>query len=181
MAFNINAFRSQMVGDGSRPNLFEVSMPFPSFANPGSASTKLTFTCRTASLPGSTVNSVTVPYMGRETKFAGNRIFADWVITVINDEDFVVRNTFERWLNAINSHTGNLRLASALPPTSYTVDANVIHYGKTGNTTKTYKFIGMFPTDVSVIDVDWGANDQFEEFSVTLAYQYWTAETDTII
>ena len=31
MAFNVNQFRSQMVGDGARPNLFEVSMPFPGF------------------------------------------------------------------------------------------------------------------------------------------------------
>jgi hypothetical protein len=29
MAFNINQFRSQMTGDGARPNLFEVTMPFP--------------------------------------------------------------------------------------------------------------------------------------------------------
>jgi hypothetical protein len=29
MAFNVNEFRSQMIGDGARPNLFEVSMPFP--------------------------------------------------------------------------------------------------------------------------------------------------------
>ena len=43
MAFSINQFRSQMTGDGARPNLFEVSMPFPGFANPGDAQQKLTF------------------------------------------------------------------------------------------------------------------------------------------
>jgi hypothetical protein len=32
MAFSVNEFRSQMVGDGARPNLFEVSMPFPGFS-----------------------------------------------------------------------------------------------------------------------------------------------------
>ena len=32
MAFNVNEFRSQMIGDGARPNLFEVSMPFPGFS-----------------------------------------------------------------------------------------------------------------------------------------------------
>ena len=39
----------------------------------------------------------------------------------------------------------------------------------------------MFPVDVSPIDVDWGANDQMEEFSVTLAYQWWTSAADGII
>lgn len=181
MAFKINDFRSQMVGDGARPNLFEVSMPFPGFASPGNAQTKITFMCRAASLPGSTVNNVIIPYFGRELKFAGNRVFADWTVTIINDEDFSVRNAFERWLVGINSHVANIRLATALPPTGYTVDANITQYGKTGNTLKKYKFVGLFPTDVSPIDTDWGANDQFEEFSVTLSYQWWTAEGDKVI
>jgi hypothetical protein len=33
----------------------------------------------------------------------------------------------------------------------------------------------MFPTDVSQIDVDWGSNDTIEEFTVTMAYQWWEA------
>ena len=37
MAFNINEFRSQMQGDGARPNLFEVTLPFPAFSLPGNA------------------------------------------------------------------------------------------------------------------------------------------------
>ena len=55
MAFNVNEFRSQMVGDGARPNLFEVSMPFPGFSSPGNAQSKLTFMCKTAQLPGSAI------------------------------------------------------------------------------------------------------------------------------
>ena len=43
MAFNINEFRSQMQGDGARPNLFEVTLPFPAFSLPGTAQTKLSF------------------------------------------------------------------------------------------------------------------------------------------
>jgi len=74
MAFSVNEFRSQMVGDGARPNLFEVSMPFPVFSAPGNAQTKLTFMCKTAQLPGSTLGVVPVQYFGRELKFVGNRI-----------------------------------------------------------------------------------------------------------
>ncbi|MCK9369356.1 phage tail protein [Candidatus Dojkabacteria bacterium] len=181
MAFSVNDFRSQMVGDGARPNLFEVSMPFPGFSAPGNAQTKLTFMAKTAQLPASTVNAVPVNYFGRELKFAGNRTFTDWVITVINDEDFVVRNAFERWLNGINSHNLNIRTPIALPPIGYTVDGEVIQYGKTGNTLKKYKFIGLFPTDVSQIDVDWGANDQIEEFTVTLSYQWWESVADGVV
>ena len=37
MAFSVNEFRSQMAGDGARPNLFEVSMPFPILSSPANA------------------------------------------------------------------------------------------------------------------------------------------------
>lgn len=176
MAFEINQFRAQMIGDGARPNLFEVSMPFPSFAGNADVSTKLTFMCKTAQLPGATVGVVPVQYFGRELKFAGNRTFADWTITVINDEDFVLRNSFERWMNALNSHRTNVRNPAALRPSSYSVDANVTQFGKTGDQLKKYRFVGVFPTDLTPIDVDWGSNDTIEEFSVTLSYQWWEAD-----
>ena len=180
MAFNVNEFRSQMVGDGARPNLFEVSMPFPTFALPGNAQQKLTFMCKTAQLPGSTVNTVPVQYFGRELKFAGNRTFTDWTISVINDEDFTVRNAFERWMNGMNSHALNVRNPAAATPNGYTVDAGVTQFGKGGNTLKKYKFIGVFPTDLSPIDVDWGSNDVIEEFTVTLSYQWWESAEDNV-
>ena len=41
MAFSVNEFRSQMTGDGARPNLFEVTMPFPTFSQPANAQSKL--------------------------------------------------------------------------------------------------------------------------------------------
>jgi len=180
MAFNINQFRSQMQGDGARPNLFEVTVPFPPFALPGTALTKLTFMCKTAQLPGSTVNTVPVQYFGRELKFAGNRTFQDWNITIINDEDFIIRNAFERWMNGLNSHSLNVRNPAAATPNSYTVDSEVRQYSKGGDILKKYKFIGMFPTDVAPIDVDWGSNDTIEEFSVTLAFQWWESAEDLV-
>ena len=175
MAFNVNEFRSQMIGDGARPNLFEVSMPFPVFSAPGNAQTKLTYMCKTAQIPGSTLVVVPVQYFGRELKFVGNRTFTDWTITIINDEDFVIRNAFERWMAGINSHNLNVRNPAALAPLGYSVDGDVTQFGKNGNTLKKYKFIGLFPTDLTPIDVDWGSNDTIEEFTVTLAFQWWEA------
>ena len=168
MAFNVNEFRSQLVGDGARPNLFEVSLPFPAFSSPGTAQAKTTFMCKTAQLPGSTLGVVPVQYFGRELKFVGNRTFADWTITVINDE-------------GINSHGLNVRNPAALTPGGYTVDGEVTQFGKTGSELKKYKFIGLFPSDLTPIDVDWGSNDTIEEFSVTLTYQWWESVADNVI
>ena len=181
MAFNINEFRSQMQGDGARPNLFEVTLPFPAFSLPGNAQTKMSFMCKSAQLPGSTVNSIPMQYFGRELKFAGNRSFTDWSITIINDEDFVIRNAFERWMNGLSSHSLNLRNPAAATVLGYTVDGEVRQYGKTGNILKKYKFVGLCPTDISAIDVDWGSNDAIEEFTVNLTYQWWEAVEDAVV
>jgi hypothetical protein len=178
MAFNVAEFRANMIGDGARPNLFSVSLVFPTVAtNATAAGQKVTFMAKAAQLPGSTVGTVPVFYFGREMKFPGNRSFADWTLTIINDEDFVIRNSLESWLNAINSHAGNVRNNVAQSSTGYSVDATVTQYGKSGDVLKTYKFVGMFPVDVSPIDLDWGSNDSIEEYSATFAYQWWEANT----
>jgi len=181
MAFSVNQFRSQMSGDGARPNLFEVSMPFPAFSAPENAQQQMTFMCKSAQLPGSTLGVIPVQYFGRELKFAGNRTFVDWTVTILNDENFVIRNAFERWMNGINSHVLNIRNPAALTPSSYTVDGNVYQYGKNGNVIKNYKFVGLFPTDLTPIDLDWGSNDTIEEFSVTLSYQWWESTQDNVV
>jgi hypothetical protein len=178
MAFNVTEFRSNMVGDGARPNLFSVSLIFPTIATNGSLSgQKLTFMAKAAQLPGSTINQVPVYYFGREVKFAGNRSFADWSLQIINDEDFTIRNSMESWMNAINSHAGNVRNSAAQNSVGYTTDAIVTQYGKTGQPLKSYKFVGMFPLDLAPIDLDWGSNDTIEEYSVTFAYQWWETNT----
>ena len=80
-------------------------------------------------------------------------------------------------MNGINSHGGNLRTATAGSPSGYSVDAKVDQYDKAGNVLKSYKFVGAFPVDLSPIDLDWGSNDSIEEFSATLAYQWWESDT----
>lgn len=178
MAFNVAEFRANMIGDGARPNLFQVTLTFPSIAANGvAAGQKATFMAKAAQLPGSTVGQIPVYYFGRELKFAGNRSFSDWTLQIINDEDFTIRNSIESWMNSINSHAGNVRDAAAVNPSSYTVDAVVTQYGKTGNELKSYKFVGMFPLDLAPIDLDWSSNDTIEEYAVTFAYQWWETNT----
>jgi hypothetical protein len=180
MAFNVAEFRANMIGDGARPNLFQVTLTFPTIAgNSVAAGQKATFMAKSAQLPGATVGTVPVYYFGRELKFAGNRTFTDWTLQIINDEDFTIRNSIESWMNGINSHAGNVRSAAASNPSGYTVDAVVTQYGKTGEALKSYKFVGMFPLDLAPIDLDWGSNDSIEEYAVTFAYQWWEADTTT--
>ena len=175
-SFNVQEFRAQMSLDGARPNLFNCELPFLGNLL-GIASIKYNFMCRTAQLPGSTVNQVPVNYFGRELKFAGNRTFTEWTVTIINDEDFVVRNAFELWMSRLNSHVANLRAPNFVSPANYQQDGFVTQFGKAGDIIKAYKFVGMFPIDITPIELDWGANDTIEEYAVTFAYQWWESDT----
>jgi hypothetical protein len=116
---------------------------------------------------------VDVPYFGRNIKLAGTRTFAEWSPTIINDEDFAIRNAMEQWSNAINSFQGNVNNAGGSAPSLYKANAQVTQYAKTGEILRVYNFVGIFPTSVAAIDLGWENGDAIEEFQVTFAYDYW--------
>ena len=170
MPFSINNFRAQLQGQGARPNLFEVTIPFPGAVNPGEATQKVTFMCKGAQIPGADIAAVEVPYFGRNIKLAGNRTFAEWTTTVINDEDFAIHAGLTNWMNAINNHAANERTITG---TDYQVDASVVHYGKTGDIIKEIFIRNCWPSSVAAIELGWDQNDALEEFAVTWQYDYW--------
>lgn len=164
--FSINEFKSQLVGGGARPTLFQVQLTNPITA---AADFKAPFMIKAANLPGSTVGSYTAPYMGRQIKYGGDRTFEDWTVTVINDEDFIVLNAMQQWSNAINTHESNLR---ALPQ-NYKSDAQITQYSKDGRRLREYTFEGLFPLTISEIETNWETQDTIEEFTVTFQYDLW--------
>lgn len=170
MAFNINEIKSQLTFGGARASLFQVSFNNP--AN-GVGNVKVPFLVRAAQLPGSTLGVIEVPYFGRKIRLAGDRTFASWTVVVMNDEDFLIRNSLEEWSNKINSLAGNLRSFTSASPLQYKSTAQVTQYGKTGEALRTYQFNGIFPAEISPINVDWNTTDTIEEFEVTFAYDYW--------
>ena len=183
----LDSFKAMMTGGGARSNLFEIELDWP-------ASTKLdtrgNFDLRTrmlvkaASLPASTISNIAIPFRGRQLKIAGDRTFEPWSITVINDIDFDIRNSFERWMNLMNKHEDNAGLTN---PTSYQKDLVVRQLGRSGLTgsnpssdsqlpvLKQYRFYGAFPTTVSAIDLSYENTDAIEEFTVELQYQWYDA------
>ena len=161
---NINDFKAKLAGGGARANQFKVTMPFPGYAQVGGEIEDLAFLCTTAQIPAMNVGLVNVPFRGRQIKIAGDRTFADWSITVLNDTNFKLRNAFERWQNGINNMSDNEGLSN---PVDYQVDAFVDQLDRNGNTLKSYTLRGAFPTEVAAIDLNFGTNDEVETFGVT--------------
>ena len=176
MTFSVNDIKSQLVGGGARQSLFSVQ-----FSNPANlvANIKLPFMVKASSIPEARLGNIQVPYFGRKINLAGDRTYAEWTVTVINDEDFLIRNAMEQWSNQINTFQGNLRTIAggSSSPDSYKTDAFVIQYSKTGAPIRQYNFHGIYPADVSAIDLDWNATDQIEEFRVTFMYDWWDVAT----
>ena len=176
-------FRSRLKGGGARANLFEVQMAFPDFAKPVSeALNDIPFLVKAAEIPASTIGNIPVPFRGRILPIAGDRTFAPWTVTIINDTNFRLRDVMERWSDGIN----DIQTAQGtIDPETYQQTAKVLQLsrGKSSNKKITsaadipvlreYDFIGIYPNVVSSIPLDHGATDQIEEFQVTFNYLYY--------
>jgi len=177
---NISDFKSKLIGGGARPNLFEVELTTLPDGVQGWNADSFQFLCKAAALPAQTIASIDVPFRGRIFKVAGDRTIDTWTVTIINDEDFVLRNAFENWTQQIADLTTNL---GATDPSSYMTNAKVFQLGRgstkastssSGNENvvlKEYEFIDIFPTSVSAIDLSYDTGDTIEEYTVEFQVQ----------
>tara|TARA_B000000557_G_scaffold263196_1_gene265496 strand:+ start:1323 stop:1913 length:591 start_codon:yes stop_codon:yes gene_type:complete len=189
----IDSFKSSVVSDFARPNLFQVDLSFPSevIANATGLSDLGKFTVRAANLPSSQMGIVEVPFRGRVLKIAGDRTFEPWTITIMNDSRFALRNAFEAWVEKIQAANENITQTSGLgdesDATGYFTDMFVHQLSRDASSSekstilRSYKFTDVFPSNVSAIDLDFGSNDAVEEFTVELQVQYWQAIPDGVI
>ena len=186
----LSQFKSKLIGGGTRPNLFEVSIPtFPSAiseawsAGDDSENGIFKFLCKATALPASNLGSIEIPFRGRTLKVAGDRTFDDWTVTIINDEDFKLRTAFERWSNVMSRLDDATGVTN---PTSYMTDGYVQQLGRgsqvgaasndggESSVLRSYKFFDVFPITVGEIALSYDTTDQLEEFDVTFRYQYFT-------
>jgi predicted urease superfamily metal-dependent hydrolase len=85
----------------------------------------------------------------------------------------------EEWMQNINTHLGNVRSFGTSAPALYKENVQVIQYAKTGTPLRQYTFNGMWPVEVSSIDLDWNTTDAIEEFTVTFQYDWWEVDGGT--
>ena len=205
MAHSLSDFKSKLKGGGARPNLFEVEFTNGTNAAAVGAAGGQTggipagitaldadtfkYLCKAANLPASNVASIDVPFRGRTFKVAGDRTFDTWTITILNDTDFAIRRTMEEWAQKVAQYQ---EASGATNPADYMGTATVRQLGRlasnigdgTANSKGTgletiavYKFVDIYPTNISAIDLSYDTTDTLEEFTVEFTVNYWYPES----
>ena len=176
--FNVERFKSSLTNGGARPNQFMVQLSFPTYvAGQSLAIARAPFLVSVAELPGQTVNPAIVQYRGREVKFVGDRIYAPFTITVLNDAEMSIRTAMEQWMNGMEDYANKF---GRLQPSEYQRDMQVFQLDRNGNALKSYNIINGFPVDLSPVALDFGANDQISSFTVTFQYQHFTTSNNPL-
>jgi hypothetical protein len=176
--FNVERFKSSLTNGGARPNQFMVQLSFPTFVgNAALAVARAPFLVSVAELPGQTVNPAIVQYRGREVKFVGDRVYAPWTITVLNDAEMSIRAAFEQWMSGMEDYATKI---GRLQPSEYQRDLQVFQLDRNGNALKSYSLVNAFPVDLSPVALDFGANDQISSFTVTFQYQHFTTVNNPV-
>ena len=174
--FSINKFKASLKQGGARPSLFKVDFLYPSGIKPPSIRSE--FLVKATTIPASTIGSYDVFYHGKAIKVAGDRTFDTWDTTIINDEDFGIRNTLENWMSSISNHKLNTRDKEVFNTSEgdvakYKSTLKVQQFSKAGEKLRTYVFIGAWPSALSTINLDWSTASEIEEFTCTWVYDSW--------
>ena len=153
MAFNIQQFTSGLSGGGARAGLFEVEMNIPQslVTNSGTrVKDKFRFSCSATTIPPGTIEVSEVSYMGRLFKLPGGRVFDEWVTTVLNDEDFLIRDSIEQWMDELNGNTTNRDNVIANSGNSMQ-NLVVTQFAKDGAPIRKYVLVDAWPSAVGEV------------------------------
>lgn len=171
--FSISKFR-ETLGTGARANLFRCFVTPPADLSDSDGiftdESKFSFLCRSAAIPAMTLGVIEVPFRGRRIKVPGDRTFADWTVTVINDERQQMRKIMDQWMKLIINPDGELALRDS--DSDYRSTIEIQHYRADGSVSRIYNLFNAFPTDVSAIDLSYDTTDAIQEFTITFQYTH---------
>ena len=182
--FDIGSFKTSFKG-GLRANRYKINGPFPKKVGGGQTPS---FLVKAASFPESTLGVITIPWRGRNIRLPGDRDYAAWTFTMLDDSDETngVRRKFEQWNELFNEHATNAAPKSA---TSGFVPADDEHV-----TDWSINFLDLkgeevqnravtqhncWPVTVAPIPVSFEATNTLVEYDVTFIYDYITLEANT--
>ena len=147
-------------------NLFRVSIQFPTFLGGQLATEQIEFLCQGAAIPSGTTGTIEIPFKGTMLKLAGDNTYSDWTVSILNNQDFNIYKTIQRWRSfqksdALGTKSNDLSYKSVATIEQLDGDENVIY---------TCSLIGLFPSTVAELTRGQGENDSVDIFDATFVY-----------
>ena len=135
------------------------------------------FLVKGAQIPGSTIAPLPINYVGRPIKYAGFRTFDNWSTTIINDDDFSMRNKVMQWMRTISGQLDGERnedfgAYATVAGRYFEGEAVVTQVNKDGEDGQEYKIKNIWPTNLGEIALSW-ETDGMEEYTVEWCYDAW--------
>lgn len=164
------------LGIGARANKYRVYFSFPTAVTPmpGIDSKSLSLVCnRCDGFPQSEISSSELWIGGRKLiipKQAESN-GGDWTADFYNDEEHKLRNSFVKWLRAIDHLPTN---SSVGVPNTIMTTLRVAQLDSANNETVVYNFYDVFVKSVSAIEFNGTSPADPETFTVTFSYTYFT-------
>ena len=113
---------------------------------------------------------ITQPFRGHNLKLAGDRSFAPWTVSILNDVEFSARNALEAWQEEIQQLDSGIGSTT----TDYLLSrAFVEQLHKDDSVLARYEFFNMFPSEIGSIALDYGTENELEKFDVTFEFSHW--------
>ena len=171
---SLSKFKTALAYGGARPSLFEFTVT----AAPPLVSSSLSnvnLYCNVSALPGMTITPIERQYFGRTVKIPGDLVFADLTTTIINTEEYNVRNEIEKWMEHINGTVDNYNSGDYDTAINFgTGSAKLVHFQQNGEKTMIYEFVDIWPTTLGEIALSYDTASDIEQFDVTWTYNYFT-------
>ena len=173
---SITSFKSRISRGGLRPTQFECELTLPQGNNLSYYGKyfreldKWRFLCKSVQVPSSqlTTTSVGLP-AGGALKLPSSRIFEPWSVSVISDDNMLIRAMLEDWSRSCMGHQ-NLYGSGQLSQLFGT--AMVRQLSVDGEPVREYYLEGLYPMMIDAQDLSADATDTISEFGVTFNYQY---------
>jgi hypothetical protein len=161
---------------GTRSNRFEVIPDWPNGVVAQNADSS--FKIVSASIPATTINTVSVPYRGRQITFPGDRMYSTWAVGVYDDNNTQnLWRAFQTWAELMDGHythkVANNNYSYDRLQTTWRVNQLDVN----GDTIKTIYLYKCWPSVVGEINLNMG-DVGIVGFSTTLTYDYIRIDDD---
>ena len=171
----LSNFKSALQYGGARPSLFdiEITLSSPTLLTGVGDVGNIISHCNVSAIPPLTVTPIEKQYFGRTVKIPGDIVFGDLSTTILNTEDYSIRNAIETWMNHINSHKENVT-STNFADADFRSTIELSQYGKEGSVVQTYQFFDAWPMTLAEIPLSYDTASDIEQFDVTWAYNYYS-------